>query len=161
MKIGRNQPCPCGSGKKFKKCCGLPAAPTSLRQSKSHLNITAAVETAKNHYQAGRLQQAEDIFKQVLEVESNNVGALYYLGMIAYQANKNEMALRMFKKAIAIKPEEPFFYVDLGNVFFKKNKLDEAASSYRNALELKPDYALAHYNLGVVLNEQECICEAI
>ncbi len=23
-KIGRNSPCPCGSGKKFKRCCGLP-----------------------------------------------------------------------------------------------------------------------------------------
>src|ERR1700761_4194759 len=22
MKIGRNQPCPCGSGKKYKRCCG-------------------------------------------------------------------------------------------------------------------------------------------
>ncbi|MCK4727443.1 MAG: SEC-C domain-containing protein, partial [Desulfobacterales bacterium] len=21
-KVGRNQPCPCGSGKKYKKCCG-------------------------------------------------------------------------------------------------------------------------------------------
>jgi len=21
-KIGRNDPCPCGSGKKYKKCCG-------------------------------------------------------------------------------------------------------------------------------------------
>jgi uncharacterized protein YecA (UPF0149 family) len=25
-KTGRNQPCPCGSGKKFKKCCGVPAS---------------------------------------------------------------------------------------------------------------------------------------
>lgn len=24
-KIGRNKPCPCGSGKKFKKCCGAPS----------------------------------------------------------------------------------------------------------------------------------------
>nr|WP_272917305.1 SEC-C metal-binding domain-containing protein [Halobacillus litoralis] len=23
-KIGRNEPCPCGSGKKYKKCCGSP-----------------------------------------------------------------------------------------------------------------------------------------
>jgi uncharacterized protein YecA (UPF0149 family) len=23
-KIGRNDPCPCGSGKKYKKCCGKP-----------------------------------------------------------------------------------------------------------------------------------------
>jgi uncharacterized protein len=22
IKIGRNEPCPCGSGKKFKRCCG-------------------------------------------------------------------------------------------------------------------------------------------
>ena len=24
-KVGRNDPCPCGSGKKYKKCCGLSA----------------------------------------------------------------------------------------------------------------------------------------
>ena len=34
MKIGRNDPCPCGSGKKYKKCCylrkGQPAAIQSL-----------------------------------------------------------------------------------------------------------------------------------
>jgi hypothetical protein len=24
IKIGRNEPCPCGSGKKYKKCCGAP-----------------------------------------------------------------------------------------------------------------------------------------
>jgi uncharacterized protein YecA (UPF0149 family) len=22
QKVGRNDPCPCGSGKKYKKCCG-------------------------------------------------------------------------------------------------------------------------------------------
>ena len=27
QKIGRNDPCPCGSGKKYKQCCGKPAAP--------------------------------------------------------------------------------------------------------------------------------------
>ncbi|RIE00114.1 YecA family protein [Simplicispira hankyongi] len=25
IKLGRNEPCPCGSGKKFKKCCGAPS----------------------------------------------------------------------------------------------------------------------------------------
>ena len=27
VKVGRNAPCPCGSGKKFKKCCGSPTSP--------------------------------------------------------------------------------------------------------------------------------------
>ena len=29
-KVGRNDPCPCGSGKKFKKCCGADGAPSTL-----------------------------------------------------------------------------------------------------------------------------------
>ncbi|MEE9563141.1 MAG: SEC-C metal-binding domain-containing protein, partial [Thermoanaerobaculia bacterium] len=28
-KVGRNNPCPCGSGKKYKKCCGAPASVAS------------------------------------------------------------------------------------------------------------------------------------
>jgi SWIM/SEC-C metal-binding protein len=28
-KIGRNEPCPCGSGKKFKKCCGAAGTMTA------------------------------------------------------------------------------------------------------------------------------------
>ena len=31
-KVGRNEPCPCGSGKKFKKCCRLAAAPPPPRE---------------------------------------------------------------------------------------------------------------------------------
>ena len=39
QKIGRNDPCPCGSGKKYKQCCGKPAAP--------------AAPTAESHEGAG------------------------------------------------------------------------------------------------------------
>lgn len=57
-KIGRNEPCPCGSGKKYKKCC-LPlqqkagvsvAQPATLTQSVSALQAAAAAreETFRN-----------------------------------------------------------------------------------------------------------------
>jgi len=36
--IGRNEPCPCGSGKKHKKCCGEPQSST-LRLSGSQLVV--------------------------------------------------------------------------------------------------------------------------
>ena len=29
-KIGRNDPCPCGSGKKYKKCCGFSQQPSNI-----------------------------------------------------------------------------------------------------------------------------------
>jgi len=35
MKIGRNDPCPCGSGKKYKKCCGATVAAGWSRGARS------------------------------------------------------------------------------------------------------------------------------
>ena len=32
MKIGRNEPCPCGSGKKYKNCCLAKKSSTPLAQ---------------------------------------------------------------------------------------------------------------------------------
>jgi len=45
MKIGRNDPCTCGSGKKYKKCCGSLAAEAgtpALASSASSPAVTAA-----------------------------------------------------------------------------------------------------------------------
>ena len=42
MKTGRNDPCPCGSGKKYKKCCDpieqTTVQNTSLNQNKQNIN---------------------------------------------------------------------------------------------------------------------------
>ena len=40
--IGRNEPCPCGSGRKYKRCCGVDAAP-QLGVPKSSLNPFGAM----------------------------------------------------------------------------------------------------------------------
>ncbi len=34
-KVGRNDPCPCGSGKKYKNCCGRPAATTGAGRTRA------------------------------------------------------------------------------------------------------------------------------
>ena len=36
MKVGRNDPCPCGSGLKFKRCCGAPRAQSSAPAAADH-----------------------------------------------------------------------------------------------------------------------------
>src|SRR5581483_1174453 len=35
-KIGRNQPCPCGSSKKYKRCCGGASAPKPVMAAAGH-----------------------------------------------------------------------------------------------------------------------------
>ena len=63
MKAGRNEPCPCGSGKKYKKCClgknqaASPAQPTALSLARSASGPPEAVSSrAKTARPAGQAQ---------------------------------------------------------------------------------------------------------
>lgn len=49
MKIGRNNPCPCGSGKKYKKCC--------LNKSEIQFLAKAAFDAQKNLKREGQIKQ--------------------------------------------------------------------------------------------------------
>src|SRR5437867_2056217 len=44
-----------------------------------------ALDLAMRHYQAGNLQQAEQIYRAILQVDPYQVDALHLLGLIAYQ----------------------------------------------------------------------------
>lgn len=45
-KPGRNQPCPCGSKKKYKKCCLQKPAPEPTPEQKAHAEQQHAVQQA-------------------------------------------------------------------------------------------------------------------
>ncbi|MGA8744823.1 MAG: SEC-C metal-binding domain-containing protein, partial [Solirubrobacterales bacterium] len=44
-KVGRNEPCPCGSGRKAKRCCGIERGPSEESQARAFL-ATVARESA-------------------------------------------------------------------------------------------------------------------
>jgi len=158
-KISRNDPCPCGSGKKHKHCCGLQgvqAEKTATAKASIHKAMQAAVE----HHQAGRLPQAEAIYRQILQAAPNHPDALHLLGLIAHLAGKNEIAVELIVKAISVSASGQMFY-NLGNALRSQGKLDAAIDNYRKALTLKPDYAEAHSNLGAALQEQGKLDEAV
>lgn len=60
-------------------------------------------QEAVGHHQAGRLSEAERLYRQILLVDAQNLGSLYLLGVTAYQSNRLELAIDMICKAIAIK----------------------------------------------------------
>ena len=82
MKVGRNDPCHCGSGKKYKKCC-LPAdaaeksneiAEENIRQAKSQL---AQQDVITDALSADRMPDAlEDALFEEIEDESEEYQAL-------------------------------------------------------------------------------------
>ena len=82
----RNDPCPCGSGKKYEHCCLGQLTTRSDAGEEANQHIQSAFE----HHQAGRLQQAEALYRQALQLEPNHPDALYLLGVLNDQAGKGE-----------------------------------------------------------------------
>ena len=48
FKIGRNEPCKCGSGKKYKKCCGCITKNKKLSKSKIHFSSSPKKSPEEN-----------------------------------------------------------------------------------------------------------------
>ena len=123
--------------------------------------ISEALAIAIRHHQAGRLQAAEHIYRQILAVEPNHADAWHLLGVINAQAGNHQLAVEYFYRALSVKPDFAMANNNLGNSLKEQGKLDEAIACYRRALELKPGLDLARNNLGNALKEQGKSDEAV
>lgn len=148
MSAGRNDPCPCGSGKKYKQCCMRSEGGGNAASQRA--STQAALQTALAHHRAGRLPQAEAIYQQILQVEPQHADALHMLGLVAAQLGNAQVAINLFQRAIASKSSDPAFHFNLGLALQNTGNLEQAAASYRNAIALKP-VANYHASLADVL----------
>ncbi len=123
--------------------------------------IPQALQTALQHHQAGRLQEAEAIYRQVLQIQPDHPDALHLLGVIAHHVGRHEVAVELIGKAIEANPAVAEFHNTLGSVLQAQGRLEEAVTRYRQALTLQPEYAEAHYNLGNALVERGLLEEAV
>jgi tetratricopeptide (TPR) repeat protein len=120
-----------------------------------------ALTIAFEHHQAGRLDEAEMIYRQVLAADPSHPDALHLQGLLALKKGDNELAIDSIRQAIVAKPTEPRFHGNLAGALKAQGKFDEAIACYRRAIELQPGYVLAHYNLGTALLDQRKRPEAI
>lgn len=139
---GRNDPCPCGSGKKFKKCCqGRAAGPitntTNARPASDRLLNAVAL------HQAGHLDAAERAYRAILVSSPGDCDALHYLGMIAFQRQQYAESVALIEQAIARNPRTPAFHCNLGNAFMRLGRFGDAERAYRQACTLDPGFAAA------------------
>jgi tetratricopeptide (TPR) repeat protein len=123
--------------------------------------ISEALTAAIQHHQAGRLQAAEEIYRQILAAEPNQADAWHLLGVINAQTGNHQLAVEYIYRALTVKPDWAEAQANLGNALREQGKLDEAVSFLQRALQLKPDFALAHNNLGLAFKNQGKLSEAV
>jgi protein O-GlcNAc transferase len=106
------------------------------------------LKAALGHHDAGRLSEAEFLYRQLLAAEPRNIDALHFLGVIAHQRGDHAYAAELISRALAEYEANASAHNNLGCALRSQGKLAQAAASFQRALELTPDYFDAHVNLG-------------
>jgi Tfp pilus assembly protein PilF len=118
------------------------------------------VENALGHHRAGRLAEAEAIYRQILGLDPGHADGLHLLGMLEHQRGRNEIAVEMIRQAIASNPLVAAYHSNLGTIFQAQGKLGDAAECFDRALAIRPDWAEVHSNRGNIFQAQGKMEEA-
>ena len=155
---GRNDPCPCGSGKRYKQCHGLLAAgaPDSATSSPD-----ALARQGFDAHQRNDLDAAETLYRAAIAGAPAHSGALHYLGVVLYQRKRVAEAMPWLDRAIELAPTEPEYHNNRGLALVALQRDSEAVTAHRRALELKPDHVSAWNNLGLALQSSGDIDDAV
>jgi hypothetical protein len=127
--VSRNDPCPCGSGRRFKDCHGslrgdapaAPLPPRPVRRSRyrpagndwtgldddEQDRLGALMEVALAHQRAGRVREAESAYRAVLEQAPRTHDALHMLGVVRLGLGDFPDAERLIREARALRPSYP------------------------------------------------------
>ncbi len=125
------------------------------------LTINQTFDMAVLHHRGGLLPQAEQYYRQILQVEPRHVGALHLLGLLAHQVGRGDLAIEYISQALSHRPDYAEAHSNLGMALAEMGKPTEAMASYQQALRLKPDLAETHNNLANMFRQQGKLTEAI
>ena len=110
------------------------------------------------HHQEGRLEAAENIYRQIIanqpETAPDRAQALHLLGVMAHQKGQSAIAADSIKKAIALNPNQGEFHSNLSAVYHGLQQLDLAIAHARQATNLAPEFAEGYFNLGAILRDR-------
>jgi protein O-GlcNAc transferase len=125
------------------------------------LTVKQAMESAVAHHRAGRLEQAEEIYRRILQADADVPDALEMLGAALSQRGKHQEGLAMIDRALLLRPGAADYHANRGLILSNLGRQEDAIAAYRKALELRPDSPTALYNLGNSLQKLDRFDEAM
>jgi predicted O-linked N-acetylglucosamine transferase (SPINDLY family) len=123
--------------------------------------ISQAIAIGLQHHRAGRLDLAEQVYRQILAVEPDQADAMHLLGVVAHQAGRHELAIERIGHAIALRGTDAAFHCNLREAYRVLERMDEAVACCQRAIELKPDDAELCNNLGTIFQDEGDLPQAV
>lgn len=126
-----------------------------------NLTIKETFTSAVQNHQKNFLKIAENLYKEILKINPNHFGSIFYLGTLLVQTQRFKLAKSLLYKATQINPNYAAAHNNLGATLKELGEYQNAINCCQKAIKLNPSYAEAHYNLGLVFKELRELKKAI
>ena len=112
-------------------------------------------------HRAGRLDQAEKLYRDVLRADPGSFPALHMLGFLKAQQGRYDDAIVLLNKAVRKNPADTAALAHYGHALMAAQRMGEALRIYDRLLVQEPRHFEAHYNRGVILSAERKHQEAL
>ena len=133
MKIGRNEPCPCGSGRKYKKCCLKPTAPTVMPKKAKPIYTYTDLDQLSNQVPEliaqGKYDEAEKVCQILLSEFPEQIDGLHRYAEIWEARGENLKAAEYYLKTAEFAEQAEGFEKE--SVEFFKKRAEQLAEEVK------------------------------
>jgi protein O-GlcNAc transferase len=130
------------------------AEPHAPNQSNDPALVEQVFEQAGSLHVQGRLDEAERLYRAILQADGNHLGALHNLGILCFQRGQYDETVALTRAVVRLRPDLAVAHNTLSTALSHLGRFEEAEICCREALRLQPDYAEAHNTLANVLMGQ-------
>lgn len=160
MSTGRNDPCPCGSGKKYKRCCQASGQFAELEKP-SQLNPQQQMEIAKSAFSIGDMSRARRALEPLLR-RSRVAAPVWALACRIEMGEKNFVkAGEYIARSVELEPDNYSYLYNYATALALSGEQEKAVTLYERTLAVKPDLWIAYHNLAHSLRDLGRSSEAV
>lgn len=126
MKIGRNDPCPCGSGKKYKKCCINTVSPIDDNSRFFYSDLDNLSNQVPSLIRQEKYDEAEEVCQRLLEEYPEQIDGLHRFAELFEAKGQREQAAEYYMKSAEFaKQADGFEQVSIDNFIQKAEELSK------------------------------------
>jgi len=125
-----------------------------------NIPLNNAMSQAHTHAQAGRVAEAESVYRSIIAAHPKFHPAYQEFGLLAYAAGNLALAADLFKAAIALDHTIALYHRNYGEICRRLGRFDEAIKAGSQACQLSPADIDAHFNLGLAYSDAKDTLQA-
>lgn len=146
-RISRNDPCPCGSGRKYKKCCIGKHQFSGVASGKSTSQAKPAEHLYTNSMQlrdSGQIEAAKKQYETILQFWPDEARAVSGLGYCLVRLGQRERGMAEARRAVELDPGNLTCINELALLLFNSGELEESLKWAKRAVKMGPQGANAN-----------------